>query len=64
VITAVATFALYLVKLPGRTGWYFQRKVPADLVTSIGKRLWRWKAVNTPQEARKAVVEAFPVEIL
>ncbi len=57
-ITAVATIAPYLVKLPGRTGWYFQRKVPADLVTSIGKQLWRWKAGNTPQEARKAVVEA------
>ena len=43
-ITAVATIAPYLVKLPGRTGWYFQRKVPADLAKSIGKQLWRWKA--------------------
>jgi hypothetical protein len=57
VITAVATIAPYLVRLPGRTGWYFQRKVPADLVSQVGTKLWRWKAGNTPQEARKAVVE-------
>lgn len=46
----------YLVKLPGRSGFYFQRKVPADLVEALGKRLWRWKAGNTLQEARKATV--------
>lgn len=57
-ITAVTTATPYLVKLPGRSGFYFQRKVPADLVKSIGKRLWRWKAGNTLIEARKAVVEA------
>ena len=47
----------YLTKLPGRSGFYFQRKVPADLIKVIGKRLWRWKAGNTLQEARKATVE-------
>ena len=47
----------YLTKLPGRSGYYFQRKVPSDLVKSIGKRLWRWKAGNTLHEARKAAVE-------
>ena len=43
----------YLTKLPGRSGFYFQRKVPADLVKAVGKRLWRWKAGNTLLEARK-----------
>lgn len=57
-ITNVTTTATpYLVKLPGRAGFYFQRKVPADLVRSIGRRLWRWKAGNTLTEARKAVVK-------
>ena len=27
--------------------------MPADLVKSIGKRLWRWKAADTLLEARK-----------
>jgi len=54
VITTVTTSTTpYLTKLPGRSGFYFQRKVPADLVKSIGKRLWRWKAGNTLLEARK-----------
>ena len=53
-ITKVTTATTpYLTKLPGRSGFYFQRKVPADLVKSIGKKLWRWKAGNTLLEARK-----------
>lgn len=56
-VTAVTTTTAtpYLTKLPGRSGYYFQRKVPADLVKSIGKRLWRYKAGNTLLEARKEV---------
>ena len=55
--TTVQPATPYLTKLPGRSGFYFQRKVPADLIKAIGKRLWRWKAGNTLQEARKATVE-------
>lgn len=56
--TTVIIQTAYLVKLPGRAGFYFQRKVPADIVQAVGKRLWRWKAGNTLVEARRACVEA------
>ena len=57
-ITAVYTNTAYLIKLPGRSGFYFQRKVPSDLIQSFGKKLWRWKAGDTLQEARRAAVES------
>ena len=58
-MTAVTTTATpYLVKLPGRSDFDFQRKVPSGLIQSMGQRLWRWKAGNTLTEARKAVVES------
>ena len=57
-ITAVTTARPYLVRLPGRSGYYFQRRCPSDVAKSIGKVMWRWKAGNTLTEARKAVVEA------
>ena len=48
----------YLVKLKGRSGFYFQRKVPKELQEQLGKTHWRWKAGNTLQEARRGALEA------
>ena len=48
----------YLVQIKARSGFYFQRKVPADLQKQLGKKHWRMKAGNTVQEARRFVVQA------
>ncbi|QEY32031.1 site-specific integrase [Synechococcus sp. RSCCF101] len=43
----------YLTTRPGRHGFYFQRSVPADVQAALGRKLWKRKAGNTPQEARQ-----------
>ena len=48
----------YLLKRPDADGWYFNRKVPRDLVTAIGKTHWRWKLGDNLATARKALPEA------
>jgi integrase len=48
----------YLLKRPDADGWYFNRKVPRDLVAAIGKTHWRWKLGDNLATARKALPEA------
>lgn len=45
----------YLVRLKDCSSWHFQRAVPRDVQSAIGRKLWRVKAGRTLQEARRAV---------
>lgn len=47
----------YLKYLAGRRGWYFQRAVPRDLHTTIGKKTWIYKAGDSLADARRAVAD-------
>lgn len=53
--TAVMT-AKYIVRVPGRRGFYFQRRTPADLRAKLGKITWRWKLSDELLEARRLVL--------
>ena len=46
----------YLVRVPGRRGFYFQRRCPSDVRTKIGKVIWRWKLSDDLIEARRLVL--------
>ena len=50
-----------MVRVPGRSGWYFQRRVPSDLAKrkAFGKRvMWRWKLSNDEIEARRGAMDS------
>ena len=51
--TVAKTQSNYLTKRTGRDGWYFQRRVPPKLVSAIGCSMWRRKAGNTLNEAKR-----------
>ena len=48
----------YITRLKGRSGFYFQRKVPKDLQLLLKKKHWRMKAGASLAEARRFVLRA------
>ena len=43
----------YLKRRRGREGFFFQRSVPSDCRSAIGKATWIRKAGNTATEAKR-----------
>ena len=58
VTTAVTTSNSYIVRVPGRSGYYFQRRCPADCKDKLKRVMWRFKLSNDLLEARRMVLEA------